>query len=578
MKQIKYLVGLFVLWLFFSTITVLCLLRFALTYGEVKVTVDYTTNKAEDITLYWDDGKGYTLDNHISQTTRTGRHTYNYTIRHNDSIAAVRIDPADDCDTVILHSVSVNGITCPVSCSDFSKCEHYNSHLKQENGGVKIYRDKGCIDPYLIIPVPLSCRAVLAVWKPSEIAWIIIILILDLVILIICIKRKFLKGFFIKHNLTQILFIYVFLFLISAYWINRAVDFYPQQPNIENRRLIRFPEWKVLPAKPDSFFTATTQWCSDYFNYRNILVGTRSALYIKLFKESPIPGIVLIGRKSMFFPAYTPLLFDYLGFMRYTDKQLNDIKTISKEKQDVLAKNGIQFYITMIPAKQTVYYDLMPDYYRFRQWKSTLLDQVTAHMNNSGVNFISLQDTLLNLRQRNPDKQLFYSYDTHWNEYGAFKCYQGVMNAIYKNDSSFGKPLRDEDVVIDTLEDNQGDLAKCLLVNEIYKRPLYKIHPVIRDKVSIQKIIHSDRSATLIYTNPKGHGRAVFFRDSYMIQWVPFFSHHFKECILIYSHSMNLQEIMYYKPDVVVDEIGELFIDHLLLPLQSVPYHAPEKN
>ena len=54
MNKWKHITGLIFLWLLFSTGTLLCLFQFVFDHGKVKVVVDYTAFKKEDITIYWE--------------------------------------------------------------------------------------------------------------------------------------------------------------------------------------------------------------------------------------------------------------------------------------------------------------------------------------------------------------------------------------------------------------------------------------------------------------------------------------------------------------------------------------------
>jgi len=569
MKKWGYIFGLIFFWLIFSTGSILFLFRFILTYGKVEVRIDYTAFKKENITLYYDDHKGWSSENYITKTARNGRKIYTYYIRQTDTIKMLRVDPDENCDSAILHSVEVNGMICPLFFNDFAKNDHNGSRVIQTKDGAKIYRDTNNNDPYLIIPIPVSCEQVIYKMKIKEIIYIAIILLLDMVFLLITIKQKFIWRFFMKHGLLKGLLVSIFLICISMYWANRVFEVYPDQPNIENRQLQKFPDLKLVANNPDSLFKCISQWCNDNFMYRNILIGTRSAAYISLFKQSSIPERVVIGKKLMFFASIDALINDFEGRMKYSQKQINEICSYTKDKHDILARNGIRFLLVMPPSKQTVYNDLMPDYYKCLEKKPSLLDEVVENMSKYRVNyFISLADTLINLRQRFSEKQLFFNTDTHWNEYGAFKAYQSVMNILYNLDTSYGKPLCEKDVSIDTLTDNQGDLAQCLIVNDIYKRVIYRIKPKVKDFISEKQISENNRNPILIYTNPKGHGKVLFYRDSYTIQWAPFFAHNFNQCILIWDHHIDLQEILRYKPDIVIEEVGEFYLDHLLIPIK----------
>ncbi|MGD0710239.1 MAG: hypothetical protein ABR968_03585, partial [Bacteroidales bacterium] len=369
MNKWKHITGLIFLWLLFSTGTLLCLFQFVFDYGKVKVVVDYTDYKKEDITIYWAtntswaNGSNWTEENHLTKTTGIGRYSYTFYIRHTDTITCISIDPDEACDSCILHSISVEGIQHPFSCSDFSKNKHYNSSVSQQKDGLKIYRDRDSDDPYVIVPVPANDGAVLYHWKGYEIILIVLVLLFDISVLIFLFRFRFLMTFFQKQQMSKIFFVFAFLLCISMYWTDRVLDFYPQQPNIENRKLVKFPKWKTLINKTESFFIDCTQWCSDYFNFRNMLIEARSMAYLKILNETPMPELVKLGKNNMLFPAFEPCLQDFTGTLQFSEKQLNDICTYTKEKNDVLARDSITFWLILVPLKLTVYFDLLPDYY-----------------------------------------------------------------------------------------------------------------------------------------------------------------------------------------------------------------------
>jgi hypothetical protein len=570
MNKWKHITGLVLLWLLFSAGTFLCLYQFVFHYGKVKVVVDYTAYKKEDITIYWVKGDNWAEENHLTQTTKIGRGSYTYYIRHSDTVTSVRVDPDEACDSCILHSISVEGIQHPFSCSDFSKNEHYNSSVAEQHDGLKIYRDRDSDDPYLIVPVPAKSGAVLYQWKGYELILIILALLFDIAVLIYLFRIRFLKTFFQKQQMSKIFIVFAFLLCISMYWTDRVLDFYPQQPNIENRKLVKFPKWKSLVTKTDSFFIDCTQWCSDYFNYHNLLIKSNSALYLSFLGESSMPKQVLIGKHHMFFPSFAWFMDDFMGKMIYPKGTIDTMVLATKAKHDSLAAHGIHFLVIVPPSKQTVYNDYMPEYYRMLQKRPSLLDQVTDAMKNAGITYyISLADTLKNMKQHSPEKQLYYDNDTHWNEYGAFKGYQVMMNYIYNIDSCYGKPVNEKDISIDSTQDDHGDLAKCLVINDINKRNIFHIQPFYSDSIP-HKTKHEKKhkSPTYIYNNPHGHGKVLFYRDSYMVACLPFFIHHFRESVFIWDSQMDMNEILKYKPDLVILENGELFINNLAKPIQ----------
>lgn len=572
MKQRSYYIKFLLLWLLFATVIILLLFRLCLTYGKINVTIDYSGNVKEDLTVYHEDGTTWDTEKFILKKTRKGRHSYSYTIRYVDSVRSFRIDPDEAFSTAVIHAVSVQGLVQPVEIKDFDILEYHGMDLMQKPDSAILQRHAGNEDPYLIIPIDKTNRMVLKKWESSDIIVLILAGLFLLLVMWLGLKYQFLRRTLNRIGTKNFFLILSFSLIISSYWANYLLDFYPVQPNIEKRSHEKLPELNMLVNNTDSFFLRCNQWCYDKFRYRNLLIGSRSELYYKLFNESAIPQKVIIGEQDMFFPSFAWFLDDFRGRIVYPEKVLEEIYTIIRAKHDTLARYGIQFYIFVPPTKQTIYGDLMPEYYRIQQKRPSLLDQITNYLKQRNVPyFISLADSMNAIRQSEPEKLLFYNNDTHWNEYGAFKTYRIVMNYLHQADSNFQPPLNENQISTDTLYDIYGDLAECLILNHLNKRKIYRIFPFACDSVPYQEFREKNRrSPTYVYNNTDGYGNIVFYRDSYMVSWIQFFPRHFRRSVFIWDYQMDMNEIKRYNPDIVVLEIGELFLSHLLYPMKPL--------
>ncbi|MCK9612008.1 MAG: hypothetical protein PHR81_09380 [Bacteroidales bacterium] len=578
MKKWSYIIQIVFLWFLFSAGTAFLLFRFVLHYGKVEIKIDFTSYGKGALAIRLGQGEGWDRKKQIRLDLKTGRNIYTYKIRHLDTLPSFHIDFPENFDMAVLHSVVVDGLPCPIKFSGFEKNKHEGLRLMQKSDGAVLYENEAEVSPNIVINIPERCSKVRYKLKIIEIIYIILMLCFDITILIIVFRKKMLWYFMDKTGITRFFFISAFLLGISMFWLDNIFDFYPDQPNIENRRLEEYPDWKLMIHEPDSFFTRNTQWCFDHFQYRNLLIGSRSLLYISLFRQSPLPSVVIIGEKLTFFPALGSVLFDFMGKNRMSDNKLQEIIRATKQKHDLLAKYGIKFLIVLPPAKQHIYPELMPEYYRLQQCRPTASDQLIEEMNKAGIDyFIHLDDTLATLKKENSGRKLFYDYDTHWNEYGAFKAYQPVMAYIYGLDSLYDSPLEDHEVTMDTVLDKRADLAKCIIVNKKYVRMKFDVKPLTPDTVYEESIEDKRMIRTNTYYNAKGHGRLLCYRDSYMVQWASFFVHHFRESRFVWEHNMSMKEIMAFKPDVVLFEVGELFLDDLLIPIKTNSDYVQKK-
>ncbi len=113
---------------------------------------------------------------------------------------------------------------------------------------------------------------------------------------------------------------------------------------------------------------------------------------------------------------------DYEGTNRYTAAELDDISGAALWTQRELEERNINFAILVAPNKENVYSEFMPDTYIHAEISST--DILIDYLKKEGVNIVNPKEELLD---NHSQFQLYYSYDTHWNQLGA---YIGVKNIL----------------------------------------------------------------------------------------------------------------------------------------------------
>ena len=113
---------------------------------------------------------------------------------------------------------------------------------------------------------------------------------------------------------------------------------------------------------------------------------------------------------------------DYEGTNRYSGSEMESILRKALYVQNKLASRGTKLAILIAPNKENIYSEYMPDIYNHARVSSTdiLIDYLAA----GGVNIVSPKEELLAEHLSN---QLYYVYDTHWNQLGG---YIGVRTAL----------------------------------------------------------------------------------------------------------------------------------------------------
>ena len=100
-----------------------------------------------------------------------------------------------------------------------------------------------------------------------------------------------------------------------------------------------------------------------------------------------------------------------------------------RNKQQWLASKGIQYLFAVVPGKQTVYPEYLPDYIYTRRGRSRLDQVVDYHKSQPDLNFLDLRPTLLTAKRRH---RIYHITDSHWNIRGAYAGYLKIMEQIQR--------------------------------------------------------------------------------------------------------------------------------------------------
>lgn len=124
---------------------------------------------------------------------------------------------------------------------------------------------------------------------------------------------------------------------------------------------------------------------------------------------------VIKGNDSWLFFKDATVIADYEGTNRYMQGEMLSILRTVSATQEELEKRGIRFAVLIAPNKENIYSEFMPAVYVHEKVSST--DILVDYLSSNGVNIVSPKNELL---EKHLETQLYYSYDTHWNQLGAY--------------------------------------------------------------------------------------------------------------------------------------------------------------
>ncbi len=353
--------------------------------------------------------------------------------------------------------------------------------------------------------------------------------------------------------------VFAFSFLVIIF-----TPFFSQKDNhtSENRELAPFPDlnvniWKI-PRNFDKYY-------NDHFPFRNALRSIGNHIKYDLFNTSPKPDIVQINKDGWLFFTSKEIRSVYQGTHLYSQAQLEQIKENLETRARLLAKEGITYYFVLAPLKHPIYPEFLPKGFEI-VGPTTKREQVVNYLKaNSSVNLIDPYQTLVDLKS---SYRVYYKSDTHWNRMGAFHVYQLIINRIRKDFPSISPTLKLDDFDVSRKVDYTGDLVSLLDMENTFSREPYYLLPKYKSNYTSEfaggKM--GDEIGFLYYeTDQKDKPRMLLYRDSFGEYLRPYLAEHFSYSGVVWARQLNKERILHEKPDILIQETMERFIDDLLV-------------
>ena len=380
---------------------------------------------------------------------------------------------------------------------------------------------------------------------------------ISLVLALVCLILTL--GFLRNSSPISSSVVYVMCFIAIIY-----TPFLSQKDNhtTENRVLEPFPDLNVnIWRIPNSY----NKYYNDHFPFRNELRNVGNFIKYNIFKTSPKPDLVQIGKDGWLFFSSKQIRSVYQGTHIYTDEQLEKIRIGLESKAALLAKHDISYYFVMPPLKHQVYSEYLPDGFTIVS-QVTKRSQLMAYLKaNSSINLIDPYQKLMELKS---EGEVYYKTDTHWNRKGAFAVYQMIINKVREDYPTISPPLMINDFEIERRVDYEGDLVSLLNMKNTFSREPFFLKPKFKSNYNGQRIgekMQGETSFIFYETNLKDQPRMLLYRDSFAEYLHPYLAEHFSRTGVSWSRQLNDKRILQEKPDIIIHEMMERFIDDLLV-------------
>jgi hypothetical protein len=254
----------------------------------------------------------------------------------------------------------------------------------------------------------------------------------------------------------------------------------------------------------------------------------------------------LQGKNNMFFYK-TELdghpLWDYMGINRFTDEELSAIADNLTATKEYLNGRGIEFYTMLMPNKEIIYEENMPDTIA-RVNKESRGEQLSDYITeNTDVVCVYPKEELIEAKNSS-DTKIWYDTDSHCNQRGSFIAIQALFERIYGTSASIDSVSFRVDAT-----DYSGDLVNMAGISDKYKIDTVYVF----EKESADKSQYHDQ--TLLFVGDSFGGFLSTVAGGY-----------YKDVIWVYPSQFEFSMYEEYEPDVVIWESVERYCETFMNP------------
>ena len=167
----------------------------------------------------------------------------------------------------------------------------------------------------------------------------------------------------------------------------------------------------VLQEEAASFNSSLTSALADdaYIDSDQVLAGKGGWLFYKRADDGTSMG-------------------DYQGTSVFSEEKMESILNQLIQQRDIFAERGIRFVVMLIPNKEIIYSEFMPSTV-YRTSEITRCDLLYEYLTeNSDLEIVYPKAELLAAKT---SYQVYYKYDTHWNNAGVYVGIQCLLRQLY---------------------------------------------------------------------------------------------------------------------------------------------------
>lgn len=152
--------------------------------------------------------------------------------------------------------------------------------------------------------------------------------------------------------------------------------------------------------------------------------------------EEEIPDLgsdlVFAGKEKWLFYQSTvdgDTMADFYGSNAFSVSQMKAIADNLMKQRDKVEAEGARFVLLIVPNKESVYFEYLPDEIAAKKAESSRTDDLVGYLQaNTDLDIIYMKDKYLSVKD---ETQIYYKTDTHWNMVGCYMALQEVLHKLY---------------------------------------------------------------------------------------------------------------------------------------------------
>jgi hypothetical protein len=335
------------------------------------------------------------------------------------------------------------------------------------------------------------------------------------------------------------------------------------RPAWENRRLTEFPHRPTNISEAVHLPRMLTEYFKDHFGLRAEMIRWQANLKVNWLKSSSSPD-VLLGKDGWLFYAGEQEVELFSDAQPFTQNEMEHWKSYLEAVRDLAKENQAAFVFMILPEKQTLYPEKMPNgIVRLRA--ESRQDQLIGYLrSHSDIRIVDVRPALFAAKR---EQQIYFRTDTHWNDLGAFAGYQTLVQELGKDFNGMQpRTLLDFDIDKATRD---GDLSGILGLHGAMTEYVLKLRPRQLPRARFEGNC-GDIGQCESQIQDASLPRVVMYRDSFSSYWVPFLAEHFSRGVYVWDTKWRLSPelIRAERPNVFVLEMIER---NLMLPPPAKP-------